>query len=187
MQALQFSPGQLAAANPVNAAMGASNAGSLQLASLKASGEPAPLTLPPAAGVVLSFTAGTPATFTLTGNTGAPFDASTTPPPGMLAPGFENKVMHSSFRVGGTTVMASDGCHEGIKFEGFSLSLTVRTEPEADLLSEASLHNRTVSHALETAGVAAIAASLARDSSSVRDSTICSRWWRWRSSRCSRR
>jgi len=86
MQALQFSPGQLAAANPVNAAMGASNAGSLQLASLKASGEPAPLTLPPAAGVVLSFTGGTPATFTLTGNTGAPFDASTTPPTPLAGP-----------------------------------------------------------------------------------------------------
>lgn len=86
MQALQFSPGQLAAANPVNAAMGASNAGSLQLASLKASGDPAPLTLPPPTGVVLSFTAGTPATFTLTGNTGAPFDASTAPPTPLVGP-----------------------------------------------------------------------------------------------------
>lgn len=53
-------------------------------------------------------------------------------PPGMLQAGFENKVMHSSFRVGSTTVMASDGCHEGIKFEGFSLSLTVSTIAEAD-------------------------------------------------------
>ncbi len=53
-------------------------------------------------------------------------------PPGMLQPGFEHKVMHSSFHVGSTTVMASDGCHEGIKFEGFSLSLTVSTIPEAD-------------------------------------------------------
>jgi uncharacterized glyoxalase superfamily protein PhnB len=30
-------------------------------------------------------------------------------PPGMLLPGSENKVMHSSFRIGDTTVMASDG------------------------------------------------------------------------------
>lgn len=53
-------------------------------------------------------------------------------PPGALAPGFENKVMHSSFQVGGSTVMASDGCHPGAKFEGFSLSLSVKTEAEAD-------------------------------------------------------
>lgn len=52
-------------------------------------------------------------------------------PPGMLQPGFENKVMHSSFRVGGSTLMASDGCHEGSKFDGFSLSLAVQTEAEA--------------------------------------------------------
>ena len=59
-------------------------------------------------------------------------DSPEPPPPGVLAPGFENKVMHASFRVGGSTVMASDGCHEGTKFEGFSLSLTVPTEAEAD-------------------------------------------------------
>jgi PhnB protein len=54
-------------------------------------------------------------------------------PPGMLAPGFENKVMHSSFRVGQTTVMASDGCGtEKTGFDGFSLSLAVPTEAEAD-------------------------------------------------------
>jgi PhnB protein len=54
-------------------------------------------------------------------------------PPGMLAPGFENKVMHSSFRVGQTTVMASDGCGtEKSGFDGFSLSLAVPTESEAD-------------------------------------------------------
>ena len=31
-------------------------------------------------------------------------------PPDMVPPGFENKIMHSSFRVGETTIMASDGC-----------------------------------------------------------------------------
>ena len=54
-------------------------------------------------------------------------------PPGMLAPGYENKVMHSSFRIGQTTVMASDGCGpEKTGFQGFSLSLAVATEAEAD-------------------------------------------------------
>jgi PhnB protein len=53
-------------------------------------------------------------------------------PPGMLAPGFENKVMHSSFRVGSNTIMASDGCSkEDVGFRGFSLSLSVETEAEA--------------------------------------------------------
>jgi len=53
-------------------------------------------------------------------------------PPGMLPPGFENKIMHASFRIGRTTLMASDGCEEGPSFAGFSLSLAVPTEAEAD-------------------------------------------------------
>ncbi|MFM9995995.1 MAG: VOC family protein [Phycisphaerales bacterium] len=53
-------------------------------------------------------------------------------PPGVLQPGFENKVMHSSFRIGDTTVKASDGCHETSSFSGFSLSLAVPTAAEAD-------------------------------------------------------
>ena len=55
------------------------------------------------------------------------------PPPGMLAPGSEEKVMHTSFRIGETTLMASDGgCKGETNFEGFSLSLTVADEAEAD-------------------------------------------------------
>ncbi|HLH53659.1 MAG TPA: VOC family protein, partial [Verrucomicrobiae bacterium] len=47
------------------------------------------------------------------------------PPPGRIPPGFENKIMHTSFRIGSTTIMASDGCSaETPKFEGFSLSLS---------------------------------------------------------------
>jgi PhnB protein len=53
-------------------------------------------------------------------------------PPGILQPGFENKVMHAAFRVGGSTIMASDGCDDKTKFSGFSLSLAVTTEAEAD-------------------------------------------------------
>ena len=53
-------------------------------------------------------------------------------PPSMLPPGFENKVMHTTFRIGGTTLMASDGCEEGSGFAGFSLSLAVPTEAEAN-------------------------------------------------------
>ena len=53
-------------------------------------------------------------------------------PAGMLAPGFENKVMHASFRVGGSTLMASDGCKPGGSFEGVSLSLALPTEADVD-------------------------------------------------------
>jgi PhnB protein len=50
-----------------------------------------------------------------------------------ITPGMENKVMHSSFRVAGAMVMASDGmCTEGAKFEGFSLSYTVPDKATAD-------------------------------------------------------
>lgn len=53
-------------------------------------------------------------------------------PPGVLAPGFENKVMHTTFRIGDAALMASDGCGEAPNFAGFSLSLAVPTEAEAD-------------------------------------------------------
>jgi len=53
--------------------------------------------------------------------------------PGCLPPGSENKIMHATFRVGDTTVMASDGnCAGKPAFQGFSLSLTVPAEAEAD-------------------------------------------------------
>ena len=56
-------------------------------------------------------------------------------PPGMLAPGSENKVMHASFRVGDTTLMASDGCNQGkTTFQGFSLSITAASAAEVDRL-----------------------------------------------------
>ena len=55
------------------------------------------------------------------------------PPPGVIPPGHENKIMHCSFRIGDTVVMASDGCGtEAQAFKGFSLSLAVATEAEAD-------------------------------------------------------
>ena len=60
-------------------------------------------------------------------------DSPEPPPPGTVPPGFDNKIMHASFRVGQTTVMASDGCSaEKASFQGFSLSLAVQNEAEAD-------------------------------------------------------
>jgi len=55
------------------------------------------------------------------------------PAPGMVAPGSENKICHASFRIGESTVNASDGgCHGKETFQGFQLSLTVSSEAEAD-------------------------------------------------------
>jgi PhnB protein len=57
------------------------------------------------------------------------------PDPGMITPGTEDKVMHASFRVGESTVMASDGrCQGTASFQGFSLSLMPRDETEATRL-----------------------------------------------------
>ena len=44
-----------------------------------------------------------------------------------------DKVMHASFRIGGTCLMASDGRCEGkTSFQGFALSLSVATETDAE-------------------------------------------------------
>ena len=64
-------------------------------------------------------------------------DSPEAQPPGMLPSGFGNKVMHATFRIGGSTLMASDGCEEGTRFEGFSLSMAFPTEAEASQAFEA--------------------------------------------------
>jgi PhnB protein len=60
------------------------------------------------------------------------------PEPHTCAPVPGDKVMHAQFAVGGSTILASDGRSEGkTKFEGFALSLTVRTEADAERLFNA--------------------------------------------------
>jgi PhnB protein len=60
-------------------------------------------------------------------------DSPEPPPPGVVPPGSDDKIMHVSLRVGDSIVMASDGRCEGApSFQGFSLSLTVANEAEAD-------------------------------------------------------
>jgi PhnB protein len=57
------------------------------------------------------------------------------PDPNSGPPGAGDKVMHSNFRIGETTLMASDGrCQGQPNFDGFSLSLTAPNEAEADRL-----------------------------------------------------
>jgi PhnB protein len=62
-------------------------------------------------------------------------DSPEPPQPGMVPPGSGDKVMHASFRIGASTIMASDGrCQGQPSFSGFSLSLTARDETEAERL-----------------------------------------------------
>jgi PhnB protein len=61
------------------------------------------------------------------------FNENPEPPqaPGCV-PADGNKIMHTSFRVGDTTIMASDGMAAGNpKFEGFALSINARDEADA--------------------------------------------------------
>ena len=59
-------------------------------------------------------------------------DSPEPPPPGMVPPNWDNKIMHASLRIGNATVMTSDGCSEGTSFQGFSLSLSLANEAEAE-------------------------------------------------------
>ena len=62
----------------------------------------------------------------------ARFNEAPEPQPG-LPECFENKVMHATLRIGETMVMASDGRCEGQQaYEGFSLSITVPDEANAE-------------------------------------------------------
>jgi len=60
------------------------------------------------------------------------------PPPGMLPPGAENKIMHSELHIGDTLVMATDGnCAGKPSFSGISLAISVGQEADARRLFDA--------------------------------------------------
>src|SRR5262245_14678739 len=61
-------------------------------------------------------------------------EAPDQPPPGMIPDNWGDKVMHCSLKIGDAVLMASDGCAANSEknFQGFSLSLTVANEAEAD-------------------------------------------------------
>ena len=57
------------------------------------------------------------------------------PDPASVPAGGEDKVMHMSFRIGDTTVLASDGhCLGRPSFQGFSLSLTASNDAQVERL-----------------------------------------------------
>jgi PhnB protein len=71
------------------------------------------------------------------------------PEPG-TQPGMENKVMHASFRIGETVLMASDGrCDGQPRFDGFSLSIVVPDEDKAESLFNALADGGKVTMPLE--------------------------------------
>ena len=60
-------------------------------------------------------------------------DSPEPPEPGKCPPGSGDKVMHANVRIGETTLMASDGrCQGRPDFQGFSLSLAVADDVEAE-------------------------------------------------------
>ena len=62
-------------------------------------------------------------------------DSPEPPQPGMTPPGFDEKVMHASLRIGDATVMASDGrCLGQPNFQGFALSITASDDAQAERL-----------------------------------------------------
>lgn len=51
-------------------------------------------------------------------------DSPEPPPPGMVPPGSDDKVMHAALRIGATTLMLSDGaCRGSADIRGITLSL----------------------------------------------------------------
>lgn len=55
--------------------------------------------------------------------------------PAMVPPGSENKVMHSSFKIGDSTLLATDcGCSGQTKFSGFSICITAADPDHASRL-----------------------------------------------------
>ena len=61
------------------------------------------------------------------------FKENPDPTHGTCPPGADNKIMHANLRIGETNVMMSDGrCGGQPNFQGFSLSVAVPTEAEAD-------------------------------------------------------
>jgi PhnB protein len=72
-------------------------------------------------------------------------EAPEKPPPGMVPPGSDDKVMHATLRIGTSNLMCSDGrCDGKPVFNGFSLSLDAANEAEAERLFNALAAGGTV-------------------------------------------
>ena len=73
-------------------------------------------------------------------------DSPEAPPPGMVPPGYENKVMFTELSVGENQLMACDDCtRKNTAFQGFNLSLTVANESETKRVFTALAEDGSVS------------------------------------------
>lgn len=72
------------------------------------------------------------------------------PDPGMFTPGMEEKIMHASFKIGETTIMASDGrCNPDTELKGFNLAIQADSIDEAERLFAALSDGGTVTMPIE--------------------------------------
>jgi PhnB protein len=69
---------------------------------------------------------------------------SPTPHAVPLQPGFEDKVMHVSLRIGGALLMASDGCDDKSHFDGFRIGLSLPTIADAHRAFDALADGGTI-------------------------------------------
>ena len=77
------------------------------------------------------------------------FKDSPEPPDQKMAPASGENVMHASFRIGDSVVMASDGFGKGKPvFQGVSLSLAVNSVAEADRYFSALAKGGTIQQPL---------------------------------------
>ena len=67
------------------------------------------------------------------------------PDKSMISPGNEGKVMHSAVQLGDSTVLMSDGrCTGKANFNGIALTISAKTEAEADQLFDGLADGGTV-------------------------------------------
>ena len=60
-------------------------------------------------------------------------DSPEPPPPGVVPPGAENRIMHATLRIAGAELMMSDGMRDGPSdFDCVAISLTVANEADVD-------------------------------------------------------
>jgi len=64
-------------------------------------------------------------------------DCPEPPPENTVPAGYGEKIMHSSFKLGSSTLMASDGCGESHAFQSFTLALNLPDEAECQRVFDA--------------------------------------------------
>ncbi len=65
-------------------------------------------------------------------------------PEGSLQAGFEQKIMHATFRMGGVTLQASDGCDDKAPMSGFRVALGLNNKVDVERIFNALAQNGTI-------------------------------------------